>query len=114
MIVGLTVLEHFSKKLREAKQKPAALAKEHFENAASEGQHDGHDDILGGAEHGILFVVYMIAIAFFILELLLIFYAVKLAIKQSQPGMNRIAHVTLALFFTFPYLLFTLFLGKSA
>lgn len=107
MIVGLSVLEHASKRLREAKQENLKL-RENFEGDA-----ESDKGAMEGAEMGILFVVYMIAVAFLILELLLIFYAVKLAIQQSQPGMNRIAHVSLALFFTFPYLLFTLFMGKQ-
>lgn len=107
MIVGLSLLEHASKRLREAKQD--IKTQENFGDDASA---EKKLDTMEGAEVGILFVVYMIAVAFLILELLLVFYAVKLAMKQSQPGMNRIAHVSLALFFTFPYLLFTLFLGK--
>ncbi len=105
MIVGLSFLEHASKRLNESKK--SMKTHENFETSSSSVQ------AIEGAEMGILFVVYMIAVAFLILELLLLFYAVQLAMRQSQPGMNRIAHVSLAMFFTFPYLMFSLFLGKQ-
>ncbi len=106
MIVSLSLLENASQRLQAAREKAAT------ENYQASSVAD-RADALAGAQHGVLFFVYLIAVSFFILELLLIFYAVKLAFQNSVPGMNRVAHVSLAFFFTFPYLLFTLFLGKS-
>jgi hypothetical protein len=106
MIVGLNFLENASRRLRESKE--SLKTQENFEDVNAKKL-----SAMEGAETGILFVIYMIAVAFFILELLLVFYAVTIAMKSSTPGMNRIAHVSLAVFFTFPYLLFNLVLNKT-
>ncbi len=108
MIVSLSLLEGASKRLQAAREKAAT---ESYQASSQQGDKPG--DALAGAEHGVLFFVYLITVSFFILEIMLVFYAVKLAFQNSVPGMNRVAHVSLAFFFTFPYLLFTLFLGKT-
>lgn len=55
------------------------------------------------------FVLLVLALTLFIMELIVLVYAVRIALSCSQPGANRVAHVVLALFFTAPYLLIALF-----
>ena len=57
------------------------------------------------------FLILTLAIALFIMELIVLVYAVRVALACSEPGANRITHVILAVFFTIPYLLFALFMG---
>lgn len=56
----------------------------------------------------------VIAIIFFILEFLLLFYSISLALKCTSPGPERILHLTLAITFTLPYALFSAFFSKCS
>lgn len=58
--------------------------------------------------------ILVLAILFFILELLLLFYAITLALKCTKPGPERITHLVLAVIFTLPYVLFSSFFSKCA
>ncbi len=59
----------------------------------------------------VAFLLLSFAIALFIMEIVVLVYAVRIALVCSEPGANRVAHVILAVFFTIPYLLFSLFLA---
>lgn len=60
--------------------------------------------------------IFILAFAclFFILELFLLFYSISLAIKCTKPGPQRIMHITLAITFTLPYALISVFFNKCA
>jgi hypothetical protein len=47
----------------------------------------------------------IIATVFLMLELLVLFYSIGMAMNCTKPGPERIVHVTLAIAFTFPYAL---------
>jgi hypothetical protein len=55
-----------------------------------------------------------LATILFIFELIVLFHAIKIAMKCSRPGPERISHLVLAIFFTYPYLLFALFLSDCS
>lgn len=58
-------------------------------------------------------IILVIAIIFFIMELLVLIYAVNIAINCSSVGKNRIVHLVLAVMFTSPYMLLNIFFGKD-
>ena len=58
--------------------------------------------------------ILILAIIFFVLELLLLFYAISLALRCTKPGPERIVHVTLSFTFTLPYILIASFFSKCA
>lgn len=47
----------------------------------------------------------VVAIVFFILELILLFFAIKMVLDCTEPGPERIVHMVLAVMFTLPYVL---------
>tara|TARA_A100001011_G_C14318613_1_gene849244 strand:- start:1830 stop:2177 length:348 start_codon:yes stop_codon:yes gene_type:complete len=49
----------------------------------------------------------VIAIIFFTLELILLFYAINVAISCTQGGSERVVHVVMSIIFTLPYMLLT-------
>jgi hypothetical protein len=59
-------------------------------------------------------VLLGLALIVFVFELVVLFHAVKIALKCSRPGPQRICHLVLAVFFTYPYLLFALFMSDCA
>ena len=68
-----------------------------------------------GISISIDFFIFIVALVFFIIEILLIYYAIVLAIKCTKSGTSeRIAHLSLAVFFTMPYILLSVFFGKCA
>ena len=110
VLLGLMTLDHASKRMREAGIKKDTI--EGYENEPSKST-----EVLGagaGMDRGLLFVMYLVSMSFLLLEIILIFYALTVAFKCSKPGINRVVHVTLALFFTAPYVLFSLFMGDCA
>lgn len=56
----------------------------------------------------------IIAIVFVMLELLVLFYAITMAINCTKAGPERIVHVVLAIVFTFPYVLLSMFFSPCA
>lgn len=57
------------------------------------------------------FISFSVAIAviFFVLELIVLYAAILIAIKCTKPGTERAIHVVLAITFTMPYLLLSIF-----
>ena len=58
-----------------------------------------------------LFLIF--AITIFVVELILIFYLFTGAIKCTKAGPERILHILLIFFFTYPYALLTAFFGSD-
>ncbi len=56
----------------------------------------------------------VVAIVFVMLEILLLFYAIGIAITCSAPGAERIVHLVLATTFTLPYMLLNAILNDCA
>ncbi len=110
MIIGLSFCNWVGNKLQQAKSELQAKQKnvEGFQDA----KEDRKVDMMEGAQYGLIFVVYMISVALLIMEIMLMVYSLQLAIRCSKPGMNRVAHVSMAFFFTFPYVLMSLFFSK--
>lgn len=69
-----------------------------------------------GAGAGAAFDAFLIvlAILFFILELIVLVYGIIIAINCTQGGGERIVHVVLAIGFTFPYVLIMSVFNKCA
>ena len=70
--------------------------------------------ISGGVNAGFVTFYMFIAIIFFCLELLVLFYSINIAIYCTQAGPERIMHITLAILFTIPYALLNVFFNDCA
>lgn len=55
-----------------------------------------------------------IAVVFFVLELIVLFYAIGIAINCTQGGAERIVNVVLAMTFTIPYVMLNILFNKCA
>jgi len=53
------------------------------------------------------------SIIFFVIELILLIFALRIAISSSQSGQDRLLHVLLAITFTMPYLLLMTVAGSK-
>ena len=58
--------------------------------------------------------VLVIAVLFFILELIVLFYAIGIAINCCSAGPERIVNVVLAITFTLPYVMLNILFNKCA
>lgn len=63
------------------------------------------DSIDAGMSLGFVTGFLIIAIVFFMLELLVMFYCIRIALVCTSPGPERIVNMVLAIMFTFPYAL---------
>ena len=61
-----------------------------------------------GITIGIATGFLIIAIVFLMLEILVLFYIITIAINCTEPGPERIINIVLAISFTFPYALLNL------
>lgn len=59
-------------------------------------------------------IILVIAIIFFIMELMVIFYAVRIAIVCTKSRTERIVHLVLAITFTLPYMLLNVLFNDCA
>ena len=107
VLVGLSMTNYASERLAKYR---AGRSVEGYEYPKSSRYLDMGD----GMEDGLYFVLYIVGLTFLLLELILLFFAMTAAFRCSKPGLNRVVHVTLALFFTAPYVLFSIFLGDCA
>ena len=55
-----------------------------------------------------------VGVIFFILELVMLFYAINMALVCSEGGPERIVNVVLAVTFTIPYVLLNILFNKCA
>ena len=58
--------------------------------------------------------ILIVSIIFFVLEFLLLYYAISFALRCSKTRPERITHLVLATIFTLPYALLSVFFGKCA
>jgi ABC-type multidrug transport system permease subunit len=72
------------------------------------------DPISAGINSGFELFFLSIAILFLCLEFLILLYSINIALKCTSPGPERIMHVTMAMLFTVPYALFSMFFSKCA
>jgi len=56
----------------------------------------------------------ILSVIFFVMEIILIFYAILIAFSCTEGGPERIVHVFLAVFFTIPYILLMIVFNKCA
>ena len=56
----------------------------------------------------------VVAIIFFVLELLVLFYSISIAIGCTKGGPERVVHIVLAIIFTLPYALLNVLFNKCA
>lgn len=68
--------------------------------------------ISNGASDAFDTAMLVFGIIFFAMEIILIYYALVMAFKCTEGGGERIVHVTLAVFFTFPYVLLMALFNK--
>lgn len=72
------------------------------------------DSASGGAAAGVATGTLAVAVFFLALEFLVLFFAISVALKCSQGGAERIVHLILAVTFTLPYMLFSVFFSNCA
>lgn len=70
--------------------------------------------VMAGASASFLSFGLVVATIFLVLEILLLFYAISIAIQCTRPGPERIVHVVLAITFTLPYVLLNVMFNKCA
>jgi hypothetical protein len=72
------------------------------------------DSAQAGLGSGLVTGFLVIAVVFFALELLVLFFAINVALKCTKGGPERTVHVVLAIVFTLPYMLLNLLFNKCA
>lgn len=70
--------------------------------------------VAGGMTGAFITFLLIVAVIFFLLELLVVYYALSIAVRCSTAGAERVVHISLALFFTAPYILLNLLFNKCA
>lgn len=58
--------------------------------------------------------VLLVSLLFFVLELLVLYYSIGIAISCTKGGPERIVHIVLATIFTLPYILLNVIFNKCA
>jgi len=58
--------------------------------------------------------MYGLSLIFVMLELTILYYAIRIAILCSKSRVEKIVHVILAVLFTLPYMVFSVFLTECA
>jgi uncharacterized RDD family membrane protein YckC len=59
-----------------------------------------------GSSAAFLSFMILLLVIFFVFELILLIYAVIIALRITEPGGERVVHFVLAVIFTLPYMLF--------
>ena len=83
--------------------------KEKYSNKYSE-----LDSLDAGMGFGFVTGFLIISVLFLVLELLVLFYSIGIAINCTKPGPERIVHIVLAIMFTSPYALLSVLLNPCA
>jgi hypothetical protein len=68
----------------------------------------------GGVSAAFTSFLLVIALIFFVLEIIVLFYAVNMAIVCTKGGPERIVNVVLAIVFTIPYVLLNTLFNQCA
>lgn len=79
-----------------------------------EKQSDVENSVSSGALCAFNAAMLVFAVIFFVMEIILVFYAIYIAFRCTEGGPERIVHVTLAVFFTIPYMLLMTLFNKCA
>jgi hypothetical protein len=108
MLVSTTLLT----KAAQNAQKSYKTYTENYKAGSAESSED--PKVAKELPFSVMAILFALALIIFIFELIVLFHAVKIAIKCSKPGSQRICHIVLAVFFTYPYLLLALFLSECA
>lgn len=74
-------------------------------------KHHNDDDKLSPAVTG--YFIFILTI-FFILELIVLFYSIKIAVKTTKIGPERTVNIILACMLSFPYMMFNILLNPAA
>ena len=67
-----------------------------------------------GASAAFISFSLVVAVIFFILELILLFYAIGMALQCTSGGPERIVNIVLAVTFTIPYVLLNILFNQCA
>ena len=67
-----------------------------------------------GFNAGFTSFMLVTALIFFVLEVILLYFAILIAISCTQGGYERVVHVVLAMTFTLPYMLLSVFFSDCA
>jgi len=106
MLISLSVLtsamEKYEKKKKKIMRENEAYSRQNMSPGGA------------GMSLGLLSGFMMVAILFFVLELILVFYAVMIALRCTTGGAERMIHLVLAIIFTLPYMLINLVFNRCA
>lgn len=100
MIVSSSILKTAVEKYQHARR-----SKEHFSRTGA---------VSSGINSAFASFGLVVALIFFVLELLVLFYAIGMALNCSKGGPERIVNVVLAVAFTFPYVLLNILFNQCA
>jgi len=101
MFISCSLLKDSLERYQKLKLKP----KEKFSTA---------EVAAGGTSAAFTSFILVVAVVFFILEIILLFYAINMALACSQSGAERVVNVVLAIIFTVPYVLLNILFNKCA
>jgi hypothetical protein len=73
-----------------------------------------YGSVAGGMNAAFTSFTLVVALVFFILELVVLFYAIGIAINCTQGGPERIVNVVLAVTFTIPYAMLNILFNQCA
>ena len=74
----------------------------------------GGDSAGAGASAAFASFVLVVAVIFFLLELIVLFYAINMALVCTKGGAERIVNVVLAITFTIPYVMLNILFNQCA
>ncbi len=107
MLISTAFLAKAAKTYNDAKKRQQKVRERY--NGVSVGQSLGR-----GISTGFELFILMIAVVFFLLELVVLFYSIMMAFYCTKAGAERVVHFTLAALFTFPYALISIFFSPCA
>jgi hypothetical protein len=102
MIVSGTILKSSLERYRKAKKN-----KENFSISRK-------DSMEAGAAAAFASFSLVVSVIFFVLELVLLFYAINMALVCTKGGPERIVNIVLAITFTIPYVLLNILFNQCA
>lgn len=103
MLVSSSILKAAVEKYQQVRR-----LKEHYSNSKSKSKSKSN---ISGVT---VFFSLLISIIFFTLELIVLFYAVNMALRCSQPGPERIVNLVLSVTFTMPYVMLNILFNQCA
>ena len=67
-----------------------------------------------GSELAYSYYIYIVSIIFFVMELIVLYYAISIAFNCTKGGPERIVNFILACFFTVPYVMLNILFNKCS